>query len=72
MLFSAFTALFTLLLLNQLPKWYHPVFNWDRFKRATDDGFFLVIEARDAKFSESRTKALMEEIGGQNVTLIHD
>jgi hypothetical protein len=71
-LFSAFTALFTLLLLNQLPKWYHPVFNWERFKRATDDGFFLVIESRDAKFSESRTKALLEEIGGQNVTLIHD
>jgi hypothetical protein len=31
-----------------------------------------VIESRDAKFSESRTKALLEEIGGQNVTLIHD
>ena len=71
-LFSAFTALLTLLLLNQLPKWYHPVFNWERFKRATDDGFFLVIESRDAKFSESRTKALLDEIGGQNVTLIHD
>jgi hypothetical protein len=32
----------------------------------------MVIEARDEKFSESRTKALLEEIGGKNVTLIHD
>jgi hypothetical protein len=31
---------------NRLPMWYHPVFNWERFKRATDDGFFIVVEAR--------------------------
>jgi len=71
-LFSAFTTIFTLLIFNQLPKWYHPVFNWERFARVSDDGFFLVIEARDAKFSETKTRALLEEIGGQHVTLIHD
>ena len=71
-LFSAFTAVGTMLALNQLPRFHHPVFNWDRFTRFTDDGFMMVIEARDAKFSESRTKALLEEIGGKNVTLIHD
>jgi hypothetical protein len=58
--------------MSQLPKWYHPVFNWERFKKASDDGFFLVIEARDAKFSESKTRELLEGIGGQSVTLIHD
>jgi hypothetical protein len=31
-----------------------------------------VIEARDAKFSETKTRALLEEIGGKHVTLIHD
>ena len=71
-LFSAFTTVFTLMVMNQLPKWYHPVFNWERFSRVSDDGFFLVIEARDAKFSETKTRALLEEIGGQHVTLIHD
>ena len=71
-LFSAFTAVGTMFALNQLPRFHHPVFNWDRFTRFTDDGFMMVIEARDAKFSESRTKALLEEIGGKNVTLIHD
>ena len=70
---GAFLAsVFALLIMNQLPKWYHPVFNWERFNRVSDDGFFLVIEARDPKFSETKTRALMEEIGGQHVTLIHD
>src|SRR5436309_2476263 len=71
-LFSAFTTVFSLLIFNQLPKWYHPLFNWERFARVTDNGFFLVIEARDPKFSESKTRELLESIGGQHVTLIHD
>ena len=50
-LFSAFSTIFALLIMNQLPKWYHPVFNWERFSRVTDDGFFLVIEAREYAFT---------------------
>jgi hypothetical protein len=71
-LFSAFAAVFALMIFNQLPKWYHPVFNWERFKKVTNDGFFLIIEAADPRFSESRTRELLESIGGQHVTLIHD
>jgi hypothetical protein len=71
-LFSAFACVGALLVFNQLPKWYHPMFNWERFSKVTDDGFFLVIESRDPKFSETRTRQLLEEIGGQHVTLVHD
>ena len=71
-LFSAFTTVISLLIFNQLPKWYHPLFNWERFSRVTDNGFFLVIEARDPKFSESKTREFLEGIGGSHVTLIHD
>ncbi|MES2573149.1 MAG: DUF3341 domain-containing protein [Verrucomicrobiota bacterium] len=71
-LFAAFTTVFSLLIFSQLPKWYHPVFNWERFKRVTDNGFFVVIEARDPKFSETKTRELLESIGGRHVTLIHD
>jgi hypothetical protein len=71
-LFSAFSAVFSTLIFNRLPQWYHPVFNWERFKRATDDGFYLVIEARDPKFNETKTRELLESIGGKHVTLIHD
>jgi len=69
---SAFACVFALLVMNQLPKWYHPIFNWDRFAKVTDNGFFLVIEARDPQFSETKTRALLEEIGGAHVTLVHD
>jgi hypothetical protein len=71
-LFSAFFTIGALLIMSQLPRWHHPVFNWDRFTKVTDDGFFLVIEARDPKFSESNTRQLLEGIGGGHVTVIHD
>lgn len=71
-LFSAFTTVFSILIFNRLPQWYHPVFNWERFKRVTDDGFFLVVEARDPKFNETKTRELLDSIGGKHVTLIHD
>jgi hypothetical protein len=71
-LFSAFSAVFGLMVFNLLPRWHHPLFNWDRFSKMSDNGFFLVIEARDPKFSETATREMLEEIGGAHVTLIHD
>jgi hypothetical protein len=69
-LFSAFGALFGMLGVNGLPRPHHPVFNWDRFAKATDDGFFAVIEAADPLFSEAGTRKFLEQIGGKNVTMI--
>jgi len=43
-LFGAFAAFFAMLGMNGLPRWYHPMFNWERFSRVTNDGFFLAIE----------------------------
>ena len=71
-LFSAFTAFFAMLIMNGLPRWYHPIFNWDRFSRATNDGFFLVIEARDPRFTESEAQQLLEQSGGQHITVVHE
>ena len=71
-LFSAFSVVTALLVMSKLPRWYHPVFNWDRFSKFSTDGFFVVIEANDPKFSESQTRELLESIGGRHVTLIHD
>ena len=71
-LFSAFTAFFALLIMNGLPRWYHPVFNWARFSRATNDGFFLIIEARDPRFTELEARELLEQSGGTHVTIIHE
>jgi hypothetical protein len=71
-LISAFTATFGMLILNGLPRWNHPLFNWDRFKKVTDDKFFVAIESRDPQFSERATKELLEKIGGKNITVVRE
>ncbi len=71
-LLSAFTATFGMLALNGLPRWHHPIFSWDRFKKVSNDGFFIAIEATDPKFNEEATRAMLEGLGARHITLIHD
>lgn len=59
-LFSAFGAVFGMWLLNKLPMLYNPLFKSERFRRATDDRFFVVIERRDAKFDRVATEELLK------------
>lgn len=54
-LFAASAAFFAALWLCGFPLIHHPVFNVAQFARATDDRFFLCIEARDFKFSREDT-----------------
>ncbi len=71
-LLSAFTTLFGLLGLIGLPRWNHPIFTSKNFARFSDDTFFVSIEARDAKFSQEGTKALLEKLGAKNIELVED
>jgi hypothetical protein len=71
-LFSAFGAVFGMILINGLPRLHHPIFNWNRFTKVTDDKFFIIIEARDPHFSETKTKALLESVGGKHITPVYD
>ncbi|MEO8616090.1 MAG: DUF3341 domain-containing protein, partial [Luteolibacter sp.] len=71
-LFSGFTTLFGLLALIQLPRLNHPLFASRQFHRATDDGFFLAIEARDPKFSPNGTRDMLSDIGGANIELVEE
>ena len=59
-LLAALGAAGLMLLLNGLPRLYHPTLKSARFARATDDRFFLVIEARDPKFTRRTAEALLE------------
>lgn len=65
---SALTAFIGLFLLIGLPRWNHPLFNWDDFRRATDDAFFCVVESSDARFHAAEVSALLASLGGQNIT----
>jgi hypothetical protein len=71
-LFSGFTVLFGLLALIQLPRLNHPLFASKQIHRATDDGFFIAIEARDPQFSPNQTKDLLANIGGTNIELVEE
>jgi mono/diheme cytochrome c family protein len=62
-LLAVFTSFFGMWLLNKLPQVWHPLFRLDRFARATDDGFFLGIEARDRRFDADKTRALLQDAG---------
>jgi hypothetical protein len=71
-LFSAFTTLFGCFALMGLPRLNHPLFTSKLFRKFSDDGFFISIEARDPKFHQTETKALLEKLGGKNVELVED
>ncbi len=71
-LFSAFTAVFGMLGLNRLPTLYNPLFNSERFRRVTDDRFFVVIDASDPKFDHDRTRGFLESLKPLAVETVKD
>jgi hypothetical protein len=50
-----------MLLLNRLPRLHNPLLGNARFKRASDDRFFICIESEDPKFSEEATRAFLKD-----------
>jgi hypothetical protein len=64
---AALTAVLGMLALNGLPMPYHPVFHIERFARATQDGFFLLVESRDPRFDAGRTRELLQGLQAREV-----
>ena len=69
---SALTAVFGMLGLNRLPMLYNPLFRIDRFRRATDDRFFIFIDASDPRFDDVRATSLLKEMGAVAVERVED
>jgi ActD protein len=69
-LFASFAAVIGMLLLNGLPRLYHPVFRSKSFEKVSTDGFLLTVEARDPKFDRHNTPALLQALGGTEVELL--
>ncbi len=66
-LLAALAGFVGLLLLNGLPRPFHPVFDVPRFARVTQDGFFLLIEARDPCFQPEETRRFLQSLGAREV-----
>jgi len=71
-LFSALTAFGAMFMFNRLPQFYHPVFKSARFRKVTDDRFFIAIETSDPRFDESKTAAMLQSIGSGRVERLVD
>ena len=69
-LFAAGTAFLGMLGLNKLPRYHHPLFVSKRFEHATDNKFFISIEAEDPKFDSVKTLDLLKKCGASHVELI--
>jgi hypothetical protein len=71
-LLGAFGSLGGMLLLNRLPRLYHPLFSSERFRLATHDRFFICVEASDPKYHDAETRKLLEAAGSRHIEEVID
>jgi hypothetical protein len=71
-LLSAFGATFGMILLNGLPRLYHPVFNAPNFAEASQRYFFLCIQADDPLFDPEETSKFLEGLNPHAITLVEN
>lgn len=71
-LLAAFGAVIGMIVMNGLPRPYHPIFNAPGFKRASRDRFFLCIKSTDPKFDGSATHEFLIALGGKEVTDVNE
>ncbi len=71
-LLAAFGAFFGMFITNLLPRHHHPVMNFEKWTRITDDKFLIMIESRDEQFDSEKTRAFLERIGGKDISAVED
>jgi hypothetical protein len=71
-LVAALTGVFGMLLLNGLPHLYNPLFKSRRFRRATNDRFFVVIDASDPQFDRDQTEKMLSDLGATAVEWVEE
>jgi hypothetical protein len=59
---AALFAVFGTLLMNRLPKLYHPLFNVPEFELASRSRFFLCLRCEDPQFELDRSRDFLESL----------
>lgn len=67
---AAFGAVLGMFAFNGLPRPHHPIFNAKNFERASQDRFFIGIEATDPKFDLEATQAFLRSLGADDVSTV--
>jgi mono/diheme cytochrome c family protein len=68
---SAFATFLGSLALNGLPKFANPLHRIARFRKATNNGFFLMIEAEDPNYNPRTIRNQLEQWGAQSLEEVH-
>lgn len=71
-LLCGFGTLLGMFGLTRLPRHHHPVFESERFAAASDDKFFISIEAGDPKFDLDDTRHLLESLNPTHLELVEE
>lgn len=69
-LFAGISAFLGMLIANGLPMPYHPTFNVANFARASQDRFFLCIEAEDDQFDAEGTRRFLDSLNPREVSQV--
>lgn len=67
---AALSAVLGMFALNGLPRPYHPLFNIPEFSLASQNRFFLCIEATDPKFELAGVSEFLQRIGSTHVQVV--
>jgi hypothetical protein len=69
-LLSAFGAVIGMLVLNQLPQYYHSFFNYSHHMGSTNDRFLLAVEAESENFNAGNVVTLLNELGSRHTEVV--
>lgn len=69
---SAFAAFLGSLAMNGLPRFANPLHRVPRFKRATNDGFFLLVQAEDPNYNPRQIRNQLEQWGADAIEEVHE
>ena len=71
-LFASFAAVLGMLVLNGLPRLYHPIFRAEGFRNVTNNAFLLVVECDDSSFDAEACRRRLESLSAHRTEIVEE